>query len=118
MTIRVGRSGGCVGMVGRYIRHARQRIGADHGRRGTGTPDAETGEVSVEHQPVVHDEFPDDWDEAMGIVLGSAIEPVMASGLEGQITNRIRFAEALNSYGGADWQFRYIDPERYSDRPR
>ena len=67
---------------------------------------------------VVHDEFPDDWDEAMGIVLGSAIEHVMASGLEGQITNRIRFAEALNSYGGTDWQFRYIDPERYSNSPR
>ncbi len=50
---------------------------------------------------VVHEEFPDDWDEAMGIVLGSAIEHVMASGLEGQITNRIRFAKALNSYGGA-----------------
>jgi hypothetical protein len=47
----------------------------------------------------VHDEFPDDWDEAMGIVLGSAIEHVMASG----------------SYGGADWQFRYIDPERYTN---
>jgi hypothetical protein len=67
---------------------------------------------------VVHDEFPDDWDEAMEIVQGSAIEHVMASGLEGQITNRIRFAEALNSYGGTDGQFRYIDPERYSDRPR
>ncbi len=53
----------------------------------------------------------------MGIVLGSAIEHVMASGREGQITNRIRFAEALNSYGGTNWQFRYIDPERYSDRP-
>ena len=55
---------------------------------------------------VVDDEFPDDWDEAMGIVLGSAIEHVMASGLEGQITNRIRFAQALNSYGRADWPTR------------
>ena len=88
--MQVGLAGGYMGMVGRHIRHARQRIGADHGRRGTGTPDAEPGKVSA----VVHEEFPDDWDEAMGIVLGSAIEHVMASGLEGQITNRIRFAEA------------------------
>jgi hypothetical protein len=64
----------------------------------------------------VMQEFPEDQlDEAMGIVLGSAIEHVMASGMPGQITNRIRFGEALNSFGGADWAFRYIDPERYSD---
>jgi hypothetical protein len=103
-------------MLGWYTRRARQRAGADHGRRGTGTPDGENlGKWVLGISAVVHGEFPDDWDEAMGIVLGSAIEHVMASGREGQITNRIRFAEALNSYGGANWQFRYIDPERYGD---
>jgi hypothetical protein len=65
---------------------------------------------------VIVDEFPEDQrDEALGTVLGMAIEHMMMSGVAGQIVNRIRFVEAINAYGGRDWVLKYVDPERYAD---
>jgi hypothetical protein len=63
----------------------------------------------------VHQVAPDNWDEAMGYVLGRATEHVLTFSLRGQIVERLRFVEAFNAIGSNDWEIRYVDPERLAE---
>jgi len=57
-------------------------------------------------------DYPDDWGEDFGIILGTAWGHALASAAHGFIAERIRFTEGFNSMSGGRWTLRHVDPER------
>ena len=54
-------------------------------------------------------DYPDDWAEWMGLVLGAVCEHVMGSWTPGMEVERKCFARAFNSVTGTCWALNYTD---------